>query len=97
MTYNHGQITLGQLLLSQSRTHFRNLGASPSPLINVGHKLVHFRSCTLFLICFPQTTLNGKGRGLQKNPECVRKTELKHKTLYCPNEFVHDCLNTRLF
>ena len=31
------------------------------------------------------------GRGLQKNPECVKKTELKHKTLYCPNEFVHDC------
>ena len=31
------------------------------------------------------------GRGLQKNPECVRMTELKHKTLYCPNEFVHDC------
>ena len=62
----------------------------PPPLINVGHKLVHFQSCTLFLICFPQTTLNG-GRGLQKNPESVRKSELKHKTLYCPNEFAHDC------
>ena len=30
-SYNHGQITLGHLLLSQSRTHFWTLGASPLP------------------------------------------------------------------
>ena len=39
----------------------------PLPLINVGHQLVHFQSCTLFLICFPQTTLNG-GEGVAKEP-----------------------------
>ena len=31
------------------------------------------------------------GTGLQKNPEYVIKSELKDRTLYCPNEFVHDC------
>ena len=30
------------------------------------------------------------GRGSQKNPEYVIKSDLKDKMLYCPNEFVHD-------
>ena len=28
---------------------------------------------------------------MQKNPEYVIKSNLKDKTLHCPNEFVHDC------
>lgn len=62
----------------------------PSPLHNVRHELVHFQPRALFSLHFPQATLNG-GRGLQKNPEYVIKSELKDETLYCPNEFVHDC------
>jgi len=38
----------------------------------------------------PPATLNG-GEGLQKKPEYVIKSDLKDKTLYCANEFVHDC------
>ena len=30
------------------------------------------------------------GRGLQKSPEYVVKSDLKDETLYCPYEFVHD-------
>ena len=40
---------------------------------------------------FPQATLNGGWRGLQKNAEYVIKSDLKDKTLYWPNEFAHDC------
>jgi len=64
--------------------------ASHLPPFNVGHKQVHFQPCTLFSLYSPQATLNGR-RGLQKNPEYVIKSDLKHKTLYCPNEFVYDC------
>ena len=32
----------------------------------------------------------GEG-GCKRNPEYVIKSDLKDKTLYCPNEFVHDC------
>ena len=54
-----------------------------SPLINVGHKLVHFQPCILFSLHFLQATLSwGVGRGLQKNPEYVIKGEFKDKMLY---------------
>ena len=52
----------------------------PSPLHNVRYELVHFQPHALFSLHFPQATLNG-GRGLQKNPEYVIKSELKDETL----------------
>ena len=88
---------LGHLLLSQSCAHFSDFRCLPSPLlINAGHKLVQLQSSTWFSLHFSQATLNeaGKeGRGLQKNPEYVIKSELKDKTLNCLQEFVHDCNN----
>ena len=67
----------------------RRFPLPPHP-INVGHKLVHFQSCTLISLHFPQATLFGGGRGLQKSPEYAI-SELKDKMLNCSEQFVHDC------
>ena len=65
---------------------FRTLDAfTLSSLINVGHKLVHFQSCSLFSLRYGEATSHGEGR-LQKNPEYMIKSELKDKTLNCPKE-----------
>ena len=32
----------------------------------------------------------GEGGGVAKEPRMCEKSGLKNKTLYCPNEFVHD-------
>ena len=74
-TYDHGQISLGHLLLFQSSAHssgFRCL--PPLPLINVGHKLVHFQLCILFSLHFSQATLNWGGvEGVAKEPRICDK------------------------
>ena len=73
--------------ISVQLTFFGLQKPPPSPPFNV--KLVHFQPCTLFS---PKQHWMA-GRGLQKNPEYVIKSDLKDKRPYCPNEFVHDCLN----
>ena len=69
----------------------RTSDAFPLSPFNVGLKLVHIQPCTLFPLHFYQATVNGGERGLQKNPEYVIQSDLKDKTPYSPNEFVHDC------
>ena len=52
------------------------------PPINVGHKLVHFQSCTLFLLHFPQKTLN-KGEGVAKEPRMCENLRLSWNIKCC--------------
>ena len=44
---------------------------------------------------FPPSNIEWGGRGLQKHPENVITSDLKDKTLYCPNEFVWICQTDR--
>jgi len=64
---------------------------SPSPHSMLSLNWSTFIPATLFYLHFYQATVNGGERGLQKNPEYVIQSDLKDKTPYSPNEFVHDC------
>ena len=89
-SFNHGQISLGHLRLFQSNANSSDFRSLPPPL----HSMLGINWSTFSPAhYFPPSNIEWGGRGLQKYPEFVIKSDLKYKTPYCPYEFVHDCLN----
>ena len=74
----------------------------PSPLINVGHELVHFQSCTLFLLYFPPKKIETGGGGCKRTQNVSLsssdvQTLKKKERIRCIQKLINNNNNNALF